>query len=282
MKEKRKDTEVFITYRRKDSGAYTGRIFDRLNVAFPDLIFMDTNDIQVSEDFHTKIEQKIVASSIVVVVIGKKWISSFHEYSNTSDDFVAIELKSALEQHKKIVPVLLDGAAMPDEDTLPIELRSLARKNAIEIGHTRFERDIKELIRTLSFLLDIKPAENAPDWPIGTKKYWLSAVVATLLMSVVTIINPILNTVSIIFFVPILTIAIALRWPIKQHIATSYVLVMYAIHVLVPMFFVASSSLYKIVSIAWEQFAMIGFVITINVGLVNWICARYKKNNLSA
>ena len=44
---------------------------------------------------------------------------------------------------------MVDGALPPQSDNLPHDLKPLARRNAIEISHTRFNSDINRLISVL-------------------------------------------------------------------------------------------------------------------------------------
>jgi hypothetical protein len=60
-----------------------------------------------------------------------------------------------------VIPVLVDGAPMPKTGDLPESLRGLARRQNIEISHTRFETDIERLTRTLVSILElVRPRET--------------------------------------------------------------------------------------------------------------------------
>ena len=51
---------VFISYRREDSAAYAGRLFDILSAEFgADNTFMDVDDIKGGDDFPTVIDRKL-------------------------------------------------------------------------------------------------------------------------------------------------------------------------------------------------------------------------------
>ena len=49
--------KVFISYRRSDSQAQTGRLYDRLNRAFPGMFFRDVSEIGVGVDFVSQLER---------------------------------------------------------------------------------------------------------------------------------------------------------------------------------------------------------------------------------
>jgi hypothetical protein len=65
------------------------------------------------------------------------------------DDFVRIEIATALRRNIPVIPVLLDGAAVPKADELPEELKDLALSNALDLRHASFHNDISRLIRSL-------------------------------------------------------------------------------------------------------------------------------------
>jgi hypothetical protein len=62
---------IFISYRREDSIAYSGRLYDRLTLEFgKGQVFMDIDSIDLGADFIEVIEQTFAACDAVLVVIG--------------------------------------------------------------------------------------------------------------------------------------------------------------------------------------------------------------------
>ena len=66
--------KVFISYRRSDSQAQTGRLYDRLNRAFPGMFFRDVSEIGVGVDFVAHVERAVGASVALIAVIGPGWV----------------------------------------------------------------------------------------------------------------------------------------------------------------------------------------------------------------
>jgi len=67
---------IFISYRREDSIAYSGRLYDRLTAEFgKGQVFMDIDSIDPGADFIEVIEQTVAACDAVLVVIGKQWLT---------------------------------------------------------------------------------------------------------------------------------------------------------------------------------------------------------------
>ena len=98
-------------------------------------------------------EAAVVKSDVFVLLIGRKWLGKPGERGTVRiwepDDFVRMEIKAALSTQRRVLPVLANGAVMPEPKDLPIELQRLSRINAVSIRHAYFERDIQYLIEAL-------------------------------------------------------------------------------------------------------------------------------------
>jgi TIR domain len=148
---------IFISYRREDSAPYAGRIYDRLCARFgAEHVFMDVDDILPGADFAEQIRAKISSSDAVVAVIGTNWPSARDEKGAPRlaepNDFVRLELASALQLGRLIIPVLVDGAAMPQAQELPGDLRALAGRNAVRLQDHDFQRDFEIVLQALEKL----------------------------------------------------------------------------------------------------------------------------------
>lgn len=151
--------QIFLNYRREDSSYAAGRIFDRLKQHFgPDRIFIDIDKIELGVDFVRRIEEAVGKSEVLVVVIGRQWLTSTNEQGQRRledpNDFVRLEIATALEKGTPVIPALVDGADMPREDDLPDDLKPLPRHNGLQIGHTRFDTDVNRLINGIEFILN--------------------------------------------------------------------------------------------------------------------------------
>jgi hypothetical protein len=148
------DGAIFICYRRDDSIAYAGRLYDSLAAHFgKNRVFMDIDTIEPGEDFIKVIEQKIDACHALIAVIGKSWVAAAGDDGvrrlNNPDDYVRLEITAALKRNVRVIPALVGGAAMPRFVDLPEGMKALARRNAIEISDTAFHQDVLRLIETL-------------------------------------------------------------------------------------------------------------------------------------
>ena len=64
--------QIFISYRRDDSSASAGRLYDRLSGRFPsNQIFIDVDNIALGVDFVKAIEETVGSCDVLIAVIGK-------------------------------------------------------------------------------------------------------------------------------------------------------------------------------------------------------------------
>jgi hypothetical protein len=150
--------KIFVNYRRGDDEAFAGRLFDQLGLAFGrEQLFMDVDSIAPGLDFVRVLEEQVAQCDLVLAVIGKGWIEARDAIGRRledPEDFVRIEIASALNQDKRVIPVLIGEARMPRADELPEPIRPLARRNAVRLTHERFRTDTQTLITALQKALE--------------------------------------------------------------------------------------------------------------------------------
>jgi uracil-DNA glycosylase len=141
---------IFINYRRQDSEGYVGRLYDHLTRHFePESLFLDIDSIPPGVDFVEFLDSAVAGCDVLLAVIGPGWSSVADDEGERrilrEDDFVRIEIASALRQKKTVIPLLVGGAKMPRAGDLPEDVAGLARRNAMELSHTRFGADVDKL-----------------------------------------------------------------------------------------------------------------------------------------
>jgi TIR domain len=119
-------TKVFISYRRKDSAGYAGRLMDYLKTKLGrDLLFMDVETIPLGSNFEKVLHEEISKCRVLLAVIGPTWCDARNENGkrrlDDPNDFVRMEISAALQRDIPVIPILLDGATMPKADQLPNE-----------------------------------------------------------------------------------------------------------------------------------------------------------------
>jgi TIR domain len=160
--------QIFVSYRRDDSPGTTGRLFDRLRQRFTrSRIFMDIDAIEPGEDFLKKIEQAVASCEVLIAVVGTRWLrlsdGDGKSRLDNPQDFVRLEIVTALRRGIRVIPVLVDGASMPSSRDLPEEFEPLTRRQALELSHTRFNTDADRLIEAIDRALkQAKAQRDAP------------------------------------------------------------------------------------------------------------------------
>ncbi|HEX8732521.1 MAG TPA: SUMF1/EgtB/PvdO family nonheme iron enzyme, partial [Ktedonobacterales bacterium] len=150
---------IFLSYRRDDSAAACGRVYDRLAGHFgKDLVFKDVDDIPYGVNFPEYLAEKLRECRVQLVIIGKYWLTltgpDGGRRLDAPNDFVRIEVEAGLRNGLLIVPLLVDNARMPEADDLPESIRLLTERNAAQVRpDPDFHTDMERLIRRLEDLL---------------------------------------------------------------------------------------------------------------------------------
>jgi TIR domain/Sel1 repeat len=145
---------IFISYRREDSSGSARGIYDRLARGLGRKnVFFDVDSIAPGVDFVELLTERVSVCDALVAVIGADWVSSVDRSNrrriDNQRDFVRIEIEAALHRGVRVIPVLVDGATMPEAEDLPESLRKLVRLQGVEVSHTRFDTDVRKLTHTL-------------------------------------------------------------------------------------------------------------------------------------
>ncbi|MGA7949366.1 MAG: toll/interleukin-1 receptor domain-containing protein, partial [Thiobacillaceae bacterium] len=167
---------IFISYRRQDSQSAAGRLADSLKEHFPEAaVFRDVETIEAGVDFVDAINKALESCGVLLAVIGPRWISiqgdAGQRRLDDPNDYTRLELATALGRTDvRVIPVLVDGAVMPDPEALPEDLKPLARRNALELTDKRWDYDVSQLIVTLRHALGLTARPSTPRnwrWPVA-------------------------------------------------------------------------------------------------------------------
>jgi TIR domain len=157
---------IFISYRREETAPYAGRLYDHLSEHFgEDRVFMDVDSIAIGTDFTKAIIEAVSQCDILLVLIGRHW-SAVTDVKGIRridypHDFIRVEIEAALQRDIRVVPVLVDGALLPQADDLPPSLRPIVLRQALELGHTGFRSEVSRLIAAIDDVLDTEPSQPA-------------------------------------------------------------------------------------------------------------------------
>lgn len=147
-------SKILISYRREDHVYITDRIYDRLMQAFPNSVFRDLASIPFSDDFIAYLDEQVANCEVFLVVIGRDWLEGKGRKGKSRleepDDFVRIEIECALKRQIPVIPVLVQGARIPETERLPVSIQELSYRNGIVVRHDPdFHEDMDLLIAHL-------------------------------------------------------------------------------------------------------------------------------------
>lgn len=183
--------KIFINYRREDSRGDAGRLFDRLKARFPSQVFMDVSTIEPGVDFVEAIEHAVGSCDACVVVIGKHWLidDTGRRRLEEPEDFVRLEITTALKRNVRVIPVLVSGAAMPSPEDLPEDLRPLTRRNALQITDQDWDHSVELLTGTLERVLKIASTDGgrSREGKRPTSGLWVGAASALALVALLSL-----------------------------------------------------------------------------------------------
>jgi TIR domain len=165
--------KIFISYRRGDDPGYTHALFQLLRSEFGrEQLFMDVEGyIKAGDPFVAILDEHVRNCDVLLAIIGPRWIDARNDKGerrlNDPNDFVRIEIDSALKQGKRVIPVLVNNAAIPQAHDLPEPLRPLAERNAVRLTHERFSADCQGLIEDIRAALAAAATKTPKNLPIA-------------------------------------------------------------------------------------------------------------------
>jgi hypothetical protein len=155
-------TNAFISYRRDDSAPWAGRIYDHLAQYVPkENLFIDVDNVRGGDVIADRIQESIVRSRLVIIVIGPQWLEAKSPDGkrrlDDPSDFVRLEIETAIRYNIKMIPLIIEGTKMPKASELPESLHKLALYAGYPLSHQFFPQTMKEVVPFL-----IEPEPQAP------------------------------------------------------------------------------------------------------------------------
>lgn len=159
--------KIFISYRREDTSGESGRLKDNLEQIFgKENIFYDVETLEAGLNFDQSIAKALNESKVLLAMIGPHWLkvsdSKGAKRLDNPDDWVRKEIAEALKRNLRVIPILVNGADMPDSEDLPDNLKELSLKHAQELTSSRWNYDVGVLSKVLEKLITKIP-ESKPE-----------------------------------------------------------------------------------------------------------------------
>ncbi len=112
-------------------------------------MFIDIDDINPGEDFAERIERALEACHVALILIGPRWLAAAGDRTrriDAADDLFRQEVRAALAHPEvTVVPVLVEGASMPEADELPDDIAAVTKLNAFELSNRHWDYDLGQL-----------------------------------------------------------------------------------------------------------------------------------------
>jgi hypothetical protein len=152
---------VFISYRRNDTPAEAGVLYDALANRYGEAnVFMDV-ELEPGMRFEDVIMERVHRCDVLIALIGPTWLTAADENGrrlDQPDDLVRREIVAALERGATVIPVLAGDVPMPKSSELPDDLKVLTGIHSFDLALRRDYRTERErLIRYVDKIRDSRP-----------------------------------------------------------------------------------------------------------------------------
>jgi tetratricopeptide (TPR) repeat protein len=146
---------VFINYRGDDSDTAAVLIDRELSARLgSDRVFLDSRSILAGTDFAEEILGRLRACSVLLVVIGPRWLTLTDEAGrrliDDTQDWVRREIVEALARGLRVIPVLTGDAALPTEADLPTDIAALIRRQFVLLRRRYTPVDLPFLVERIA------------------------------------------------------------------------------------------------------------------------------------
>src|SRR5215470_3143295 len=146
---------IFINYRGDDSETVAVLIDRELSAQFgSDRVFLDSRSIPAGTDFAEELLGRVRAGSVLLVVIGPRWLTmtdaTGRRRIDDPADWVRREISEALTQRLRVIPVLTNDAQLPTETDLPEDIAGLSRRQHVSLRRRHIPLDLAFLVEQIT------------------------------------------------------------------------------------------------------------------------------------
>ncbi|MBK8968043.1 MAG: toll/interleukin-1 receptor domain-containing protein [Lewinellaceae bacterium] len=148
--------EIFISYRREDSQTEANLLKLALEQRLGEgCAFLDTREIQPGDHWPSELQEAAQSAKVMCVLIGPKWLFAQDKKSgerrlSNPEDWVRREVATGLSQaHTLVIPLLLQGAKIPEPEILPEPLKSLPEQQHYEIRPNEWDAALRKVLAVI-------------------------------------------------------------------------------------------------------------------------------------
>jgi hypothetical protein len=161
---------VFINYRQRDaSGALRPEallveaLAERLTSSLGEnTVYLDTT-LRPGAPYADALRARLADTAVLIVIIHPGWLADIEARAGRRMDWVHEEISAAVQAGIRLLPVVLDGAELPDHARLPPAIRALADFQAVHVRFGAWEEGIAATIAEIELIV----APEVPEQIIG-------------------------------------------------------------------------------------------------------------------
>lgn len=130
-----------------------------------DNVFRSSRSIPASAPFETALREAVADCSVFLMVIGPNWLAEDadgHRRIDAPADWVRTEIELALAGGKPIIPILIGDRTMPEEQTLPPTISSVATRQYIRLHHRSADYDLLHIVDEVRRNFDHQAGTSMP------------------------------------------------------------------------------------------------------------------------
>ena len=120
-------------------------------------VFIDVDSIEPGLTSLRSSETR--SARVLLALVGRQWLTLTDESGNRRlddpDDYVRLEVQTALDWGVRVIPVLVDGAQPLRRHQLPVTLQKPSRLNALELSYGRYQYDADRLMDIIQRVLAV-------------------------------------------------------------------------------------------------------------------------------
>lgn len=152
---------IVVSYRKENVTSTIERLRGALLGRFgvEKIVFGTELLIEPGDDVVEAVETGVEKAKALVVIVTPQWLTGGWAEKKLDTDRIA--LTKALERKVRIVPLLIDGAVMPDEQELPAAFSSLASRAGVALAEANFDEQFAALVKSLEKNLNTSEPTSA-------------------------------------------------------------------------------------------------------------------------
>ncbi|NLI83467.1 MAG: TIR domain-containing protein [Deltaproteobacteria bacterium] len=162
---------VFLAYRREDSSFWADSLARALSRRLGrQRVFLDVSSQHPSEDYRSQISKALARSTDVVLLIGSGFLESRaggERRIEKADDQLRIEIRTALQEGKRLHVVIAGGASMPSRADLPYDIAPLVETTSV--FRLTSDSQVEQIVDKIFPRVGVAPSEGIVD---GLKAEW--------------------------------------------------------------------------------------------------------------